>query len=173
VALHARALVRAYGRARCSTTMQQMRTIVTPPFLLPTSNCTTKVVIGAINIGVYPNDRAFFAAGGPVSATATQHILRLLRLDISAFNASSTTSPQQQVGRHQVLWPRVRGRVQRAIDETNSRSPLDNNGHCMHTTHLVHGTRLCRAATFFDYAKGTSTTIGMVPRASIATYKAW
>jgi hypothetical protein len=60
-----------------------------------------------------------------------------------------------------------------AIDETDSRSPLDNNGHCMHTTHLVHGTRLCRAAAFFDYAKGTSTTIGMVPRASIATYKAW
>jgi hypothetical protein len=43
----------------------------------------------------------------------------------------------------------------------------------MHTTHLIHGTRLCRAAAFFDYAKGTSTTIGMVPRASIATYKAW
>jgi hypothetical protein len=113
VALHARGLVHAYGRARCNTTMQQLRTIVTPPFLLPASNCTTKVVIGAINIGVYPNDRAFFAAGGPVSATATQHILRLLRLDISAFNASSTTSPQQQVGRHQVLWPRVRGRAQR------------------------------------------------------------
>ena len=35
------------------------------------------------------------------------------------------------------------------------------------------GTRLCHAAAFFDYAKDTSTTIGMAPWANIATYKAW
>ena len=152
---------------------QQLHTTLTPSFLrlsessglLQASGGATDVVIGLIDTGVYPKDRASFDADP--SLPPPPSTFRGRCVSTSAFNASAYCN-------NKLVGAKFFGLGYEAahggeVGETDSRSPLDTNGHGTHTSSTAAGSAVANAA-FFDYGKGTAT--GMAPRARIATYKA-
>ncbi|OEL23810.1 Subtilisin-like protease SBT1.4 [Dichanthelium oligosanthes] len=151
----------------------QLHTTLTPSFLglsesfglLPASNRGTDVVIGVIDTGVYPKDRASFAADP--SLPPPPSTFRGRCVSTPAFNASAYCNNKLVGAKFFTLgYEAAHGG---AIEETDSKSPLDTNGHGTHTSSTAAGSAVVDAA-FFDYAKGKA--IGMAPGARIAAYKA-
>lgn len=153
---------------------QQLHTTLTPSFLrlsdssglLQASGGATDVVVGVIDTGVYPKDRASFAADP--SLPPPPSTFRGRCVSTPAFNASAYCN-NKLVGAKFFGLGYEAAHGGGAVDETDSRSPLDTNGHGTHTSSTAAGSAVPNAA-FFDYAKGTA--IGMAPRARIAAYKA-
>ncbi|TKW41881.1 hypothetical protein SEVIR_1G346900v4 [Setaria viridis] len=151
----------------------QLHTTLTPSFLglsassglLPASGGATDVVIGIIDTGVYPKDRASFAADP--SLPPPPSTFRGRCVSTPAFNASAYCNNKLVGAKFFNLgYEAAHGGV---IEETESRSPLDTNGHGTHTSSTAAGSAVADAA-FFDYAKGKA--VGMAPGARIAAYKA-
>ncbi|KAJ1281311.1 hypothetical protein BS78_04G296500 [Paspalum vaginatum] len=152
---------------------QQLHTTLTPSFLglssssglLPASNGATDVVIGIIDTGVYPKDRASFAADP--SLPRPPSTFRGRCVSTPEFNASAYCNNKLVGAKFFGLgYEAAHGG---AVEETDSRSPLDTNGHGTHTSSTAAGSAVADAA-FFDYAKGRA--VGMAPGARIASYKA-
>jgi subtilisin family serine protease len=151
----------------------QLHTTLTPSFLglsesyglLPASGGATDVVIGLIDTGVYPKDRASFAADP--SLPPPPSTFRGRCVSTPAFNASAYCNNKLVGAKFFNLGYEAAHGV--AIDETESRSPLDTNGHGTHTSSTAASSAVADAA-FYDYAKGKA--VGMAPGARIAAYKA-
>ncbi|XBH64856.1 hypothetical protein VPH35_118545 [Triticum aestivum] len=128
------------------------------------SNGATDVVIGVIDTGVYPEDRASFAADPSLPPPPSK--FRGGCVSGPSFNGSALCN-NKLVGAkffHSGL-EAARGR---ALSE-DLESPLDTNGHGIHTASTAAGSAVADAA-FFDYARGNA--VGMAPGARIAVYKA-
>ncbi|CAN6163344.1 unnamed protein product [Urochloa humidicola] len=155
-------------------TMHQLHTTLSPSFLglsgssaagglLPASGGAKDVVIGFIDSGVYPKDRASFAA--PPSLPPPPPTFHGSCVSTSDFNASAYCNNKLvgakffSVGYEAMYGP---------LDDS-SRSPLDTGGHGTHLSSTAAGSAVMDAA-FFGYAKGKAT--GVAPGARIATYKA-
>ncbi|KAF8690062.1 hypothetical protein HU200_041423 [Digitaria exilis] len=156
--------------------MLQLHTTLTPTFLglsnssglLPASNGATDVVVGVIDTGVYPKDRASFAADP--SLPPPPKTFRGRCVSTPAFNASAYCNNKLVGAKFFNLGYESAAAAQGlAISETESISPLDTNGHGTHTSSTAAGSAVT-AAAFFDYAKGRD--VGMAPGARIAAYKA-
>jgi subtilisin family serine protease len=153
--------------------IRQLHTTLTPSFLrlsassglLPASNGATDVVIGVLDTGIYPEDRASFAAGR--SMTPPPRRFRGKCVSTPSFNASAYCN-NKLVGAkffHQGYEAAFGNR----LDETEDpRSPLDHNGHGTHTASTAAGSPVA-GASFYNYAKGKA--VGMAPGARIAAYK--
>ncbi|OEL32332.1 Subtilisin-like protease SBT1.4 [Dichanthelium oligosanthes] len=153
--------------------IQQLHTTLTPSFLrlsassglLPASNGATDVVIGVIDTGIYPEDRASFAADPSIPPPPSK--FRGTCVTTPSFNASEYCN-NKLVGAkffHEG-YEAVYGNW---LDETEDpRSPLDSNGHGTHTASTAAGSAVAGAA-FYNYAKGKA--VGMAPGARIAAYK--
>ncbi|XP_066319724.1 subtilisin-like protease SBT1.4 [Miscanthus floridulus] len=153
--------------------MHQLHTTQTPSFLqlsdpyglLPASNAAPDIVIGVIDTGVYPKDRASFAADP--SLPPPPRTFRGRCVSTPEFNASAYCNNKLVGAKFFSLgYEALNGGP---IHETESQSPLDTNGHGTHTASTAAGSAVEDAA-FFGYGKGTA--VGMAPRARIAAYKA-
>ncbi|KAL6911585.1 hypothetical protein ACP4OV_000390 [Aristida adscensionis] len=152
---------------------QQLHTTLTPSFLrlsassglLPASNGATDVVIGVIDSGIYPKDRASFAAQPSLPPPPGK--FRGSCVSTLAFNASAYCNNKLIGARFfSQGYEAANGR----LNETEeSKSPLDTNGHGTHTASTAAGAAGANAG-FFDYGKGTA--VGVAPGARIAAYKA-
>ncbi|PAN08561.1 hypothetical protein PAHAL_1G420600 [Panicum hallii] len=150
----------------------QLHTTQTPSFLglsessglLAASGGARDVVIGVIDTGVYPKDRASFA--GDPSLPPPPSTFRGRCVSTPAFNASAYCNNKLVGAKFFNLG--YQASHGGAIEETESRSPLDTNGHGTHTSSTAAGSAVADAA-FFDYAKGKA--VGMAPGARIAAYK--
>ncbi|CAN6279811.1 unnamed protein product [Urochloa humidicola] len=151
----------------------QLHTTLSPSFLglsassglLQASGGAANIVIGFIDTGVYPKDRASFAA--PPSLPPPPSTFLGSCVSAPDFNAS-TYCNNKLVGAKffKLGYEAARGR---AIEETESSSPLDTNGHGTHTSSTAAGSAVVDAA-FFNYARGKA--VGVAPAAHIAAYKA-
>ncbi|KAK1685126.1 hypothetical protein QYE76_045974 [Lolium multiflorum] len=150
----------------------QLHTTLTPSFLglsassglIPASNGATDVVIGVMDTGVYPIDRASFAAD-PTSLPPGK--FRGSCVSAPSFNASAYCNGKL-VGA-KAFYEGYELELGRPINETEElRSPLDTNGHGTHTAFTAAGSAVADAA-LYGYAKGK--TVGMAPGARIASYK--
>ncbi|CAN6239248.1 unnamed protein product [Urochloa humidicola] len=153
----------------------QLHTTMTPSFLglsessglLQASGGAKDVVIGLIDTGVYPKDRASFAADP--SLPPPPSTFRGRCVSTAAFNASAYCN-NKLVGAKFFNLGYEAAHGGGAIEETESRSPLDTSGHGTHTSSTAAGSAVADAA-FFDYAKGKA--VGMAPGSRIAAYKAF
>ncbi|KAL6635227.1 hypothetical protein ACP70R_027898 [Stipagrostis hirtigluma subsp. patula] len=153
--------------------MLQLHTTLTPSFLglsassglLPASNGATDVVIGVIDTGIYPKDRASFAADPSLGPPPSK--FRGSCVSTPSFNASEYCN-NKLIGAkffHQG-YEAAHGST---LDETEDpKSPLDSNGHGTHTASTAAGSAVVDAG-FFNYGKGKA--VGMAPGARIAAYK--
>ncbi|CAL4984961.1 unnamed protein product [Urochloa decumbens] len=153
----------------------QLHTTLTPSFLglsessglLPASGGAMDVVIGFIDSGVYPKDRASFAADP--SVPPPPRTFRGGCVSTPEFNASAYCN-NKLVGAKFFYLGYQAAHGGSAIEEAmESRSPLDTDGHGTHVSSTAAGSAVAGAA-FFDYAKGKA--VGMAPGARIAAYKA-
>ncbi|KAK3155446.1 hypothetical protein QOZ80_2BG0203400 [Eleusine coracana subsp. coracana] len=153
--------------------MLQPHTTLTPSFLglsdssglLPASSGAKDVVIGLIDSGVYPKNRASFVADPSLGQPPSK--FRGSCVTNPSFNASLYCN-NKLVGAKYFLdgYEAATG----PLDETQeSRSPLDTEGHGTHTASTAAGSA-APDASFFNYAKGRAT--GMAPGARITAYKA-
>ncbi|KAG2662007.1 hypothetical protein PVAP13_1KG514400, partial [Panicum virgatum] len=165
--------LRARGRARRNAPAAHHADAVVPrrlglsesSGLLPASGGATDVVIGLIDTGVYPKDRASFSADPSLPPPPSTFLSRCV--STPAFNASAYCNNKLVGAKFFNLgYQAAHGG---AIEETESRSPLDTNGHGTHTSSTAAGSAVAGAA-FFDYGKGQA--VGMAPGARIAAYKA-
>ncbi|CAO2146112.1 unnamed protein product [Urochloa humidicola] len=157
-------------------TTHQLDTTLSPSFLgltessglLQASGGAKDVVIGFIDTGVYPKDRASFASSPP-SLPPPPSTFRGGCVSTPDFNASVYCN-NKLVGAKFFYLGYEAAHGKGAIDEdTESRTPLDINGHGTATSSTAAGSAVADAA-FFDYAKGKA--VGMAPGARIAAYKA-
>ncbi|GJM87034.1 hypothetical protein PR202_ga02951 [Eleusine coracana subsp. coracana] len=154
--------------------MLQLHTTLTPSFLglsgsyglLPASNGAEDVVIGVIDTGIYPIDRASFAAADQyLSPPPTK--FRGSCVSTPAFNASAYCN-NKLVGAK--FFSEGYEAESGGFNETEeSKSPLDTHGHGTHTASTAAGSAVSGAA-FFNYGRGEA--VGMAPGARIAAYKA-
>ncbi|KQK01622.1 subtilisin-like protease SBT1.4 [Brachypodium distachyon] len=146
-------------------TMHERHTTLTPSFLglsessglLQASNGATNVVIGVIDTGIYPIDRASFAADPSLPPPP------------SKFNGSCVSTPSfngSAYCNNKLVGAKFFSKGQRFPPDD---SPLDTNGHGTHTASTAAGSAVAGAA-FFDYARGKA--VGVAPGARIAAYKA-
>lgn len=154
--------------------MQELHTTLSPSFLglssssglLPASNGATDVVIGIIDTGVYPIDRASFAADPslpPPPRTFRGGCVSTLEFNGSALcNGKLVGAKFFRAGREAL-------RGGRALGEKESMSPLDTEGHGTHLASTAAGSAAADAS-LFGYGKGRA--IGVAPGARIAVYKA-
>ncbi|KAL6911584.1 hypothetical protein ACP4OV_000389 [Aristida adscensionis] len=132
---------------------RRLHTTLSPSFLglsassglLPASNGATDVVIGVIDSGIYPKDRASFAAQ-PSLPPLPRGKFRGGCFFFQGYEAEN-------------------GRLNETVE---SKSPLDTNGHGTHTASTAAGSPGANAA-YFNYGRGTA--VGVAPGARIATYK--
>ncbi|XP_047063739.1 subtilisin-like protease SBT1.4 [Lolium rigidum] len=152
----------------------QLHTTLTPSFLglsawsglLPASNSATDVVIGVMDSGVYPIDRASFAAD-PSLPPLPPGKFRGSCVSAPSFNASAYCNGKL-VGA-KAFYEGYELDLGRPINETEeSRSPLDTNGHGTHTASTAAGSAVADVA-LYGYARGKA--VGMAPGARIASYK--
>ncbi|KAL6635230.1 hypothetical protein ACP70R_027901 [Stipagrostis hirtigluma subsp. patula] len=151
----------------------QLHTTLSPSFLglspsfglLPASNGATDMVIGVIDTGIYPKDRASFAADP------------LLPPPPSKFRGSCVSAPSFNASEYcnnKLIGAKFFHHGYEAahgipLDETEDpKSPLDINGHGTHTASTAAGSAVVDAS-FFNYGKGKA--VGMAPGARIAAYK--
>ncbi|KAI4982421.1 hypothetical protein ZWY2020_022913 [Hordeum vulgare] len=153
--------------------MQQLHTTLTPSFLglsassglLPASNGASDVVIGVLDTGVYPIDRAAFAADPSLPPPPGK--FRGACVSTPSFNASAYCNGKL-VGA-KVFYKGYEVNLGGPINETEeSKSPLDTVGHGTHTASTAAGSAVPDAA-FYGYARGNA--VGMAPGARIASYK--
>ncbi|XBH80645.1 hypothetical protein VPH35_106348 [Triticum aestivum] len=153
--------------------MQQLHTTLTPSFLglsassglLPASNGATDVVIGVLDTGVYPIDRAEFAAGPLLPPPPGK--FRGACVSAPSFNASAYCNGKL-VGA-KVFYVGYEVQLGGPINETEeSKSPLDTLGHGTHTASTAAGSAVPDAA-FYGYGRGNA--VGMAPGARVASYK--
>ncbi|CAL4967298.1 unnamed protein product [Urochloa decumbens] len=151
----------------------QLHTTQSPSFLglsessglLQASGGGANIVIGFIDSGVYPKDRASFTA--PPSLPPPPSTFHGSCVSAPDFNASAYCNNKLVGAKFFKLgYEAAHGS---AIEETESSSPLDTNGHGTHTASTAAGSAVVDAA-FFDYARGKA--VGMAPAAHIAAYKA-
>ncbi|CAL4885614.1 unnamed protein product [Urochloa decumbens] len=151
----------------------QLHTTLSPSFLglsessglLPVSGGGASVVIGVIDTGVYPKDRASFAAS--TSLPPPPRTFRGGCVSTPEFNASACCNNKLIGAKFFHLgYEAAHGGT---IEVTESMSPLDTSGHGTHTASTAAGSPVANAA-FFDYAKGKA--VGTAPGARIAAYKA-
>ncbi|CAO2143841.1 unnamed protein product [Urochloa humidicola] len=154
--------------------MHELYTTLSPSFLglsdssglLPASGGARDVVIGVIDGGVYPIDRASFAAD-PLLPPPPR-TFRGGCVSTPEFNASAYCNNKLVGAKFFVLgYEAARGALNSS--STESRSPLDANGHGTHVSSTAAGSGAV-GASYFGYANGTA--IGMAPGARIAAYKA-
>ncbi|XP_071681796.1 subtilisin-like protease SBT1.4 [Lolium perenne] len=152
----------------------QLHTTLTPSFLglssssglLPASNGATDVVIGVMDTGVYPIDRASFAADPSVPPLPPGKF-RGSCISAPSFNASAYCNGKL-VGA-KAFYEGYELELGRSMNEMEeSRSPLDTNGHGTHTASTAAGSAVADAA-LYGYARGKA--VGMAPGARIASYK--
>ncbi|CAO2148469.1 unnamed protein product [Urochloa humidicola] len=157
-------------------TAHQLCTTLSPSFLglsdsssgglLPASGGAKDVVIGVIDSGVYPIDRASFASDP--SLPPPPRTFRGGCVSTTDFNASAYCNNKLVGAKFFVLgYEAARGALNSS--STESRSPLDTNGHGTHVSSTAAGSAVARAS-FFGYARGTA--VGIAPGARIAAYKA-
>ncbi|CAO2040475.1 unnamed protein product [Urochloa humidicola] len=152
----------------------QLHTTLSPSFLglsessglLQASGGAASVVVGVIDTGVYPKDRASFAANP--SLPPPPSTFRGSCVSTPEFNASAYCN-NKLVGA-KFFYQGYEASLGHPINETKeSKSPLDTSGHGTHTASTVAGSAVADAA-YFNYAKGKA--VGMAPAARIAIYKA-
>uniref|UniRef100_A0A8R7QUQ8 Subtilisin-like protease n=1 Tax=Triticum urartu TaxID=4572 RepID=A0A8R7QUQ8_TRIUA len=153
--------------------MQQLHTTLTPSFLglsassglLPASNGASDVVIGVLDTGVYPIDRAAFAADPLLPPPPGK--FRGACVSAPSFNASAYCNGKL-VGA-KVFYVGYEVQLGGPINETEeSKSPLDTLGHGTHTASTAAGSAVPDAA-FYGYGRGNA--VGMAPGARVASYK--
>ncbi|CAL5034576.1 unnamed protein product [Urochloa decumbens] len=152
--------------------MYQLQTTLSPSFLglsqssglLPAASGGAKdIVIGFIDSGVYPMDRASFAASP--SLPPPPRTFRGGCVSTPEFNASAYCN-NKLVGAKFFYMGYEAAAQAVGVD---SRSPLDTAGHGTLMASTAAGSAVADAS-YFGYAKGTAT--GMAPGARIAAYKA-
>ncbi|GJN22459.1 hypothetical protein PR202_gb10020 [Eleusine coracana subsp. coracana] len=155
--------------------MLQLHTTLTPSFLglsgsyglVPESNGAEDVVIGVIDTGIYPIDRASFAAAADQYLPPPPPKFRGSCVSTPAFNASAYCN-NKLVGAK--FFSEGYEAESGGFNETEeSKSPLDTHGHGTHTASTAAGSAVPGAA-FFNYGRGEA--VGMAPGARIAAYKA-
>jgi subtilisin family serine protease len=143
--------------------IRQLHTTLTPSFLrlsassglLPASNGATNVVIGVIDTGIYPMDRAAFADDPSMPPPPTS--FRGSCVSTPSFNASAYCN-RKLVGA-KFFHEGYEAAYGKRLDETEDpRSPFDSNGHGTHTASTAAGSEVAGAA-FYNYAKGKA--VGM------------
>ncbi|CAL5056096.1 unnamed protein product [Urochloa decumbens] len=141
----------------------QLHTTQSPSFLglsassglLQASDGGANIVIGFIDSGVYPKDRASFTA--PPSLPPPPSTFRGSCVSAPDFNASAYCNNKLVGAKFFKLgYEAAHGSV---IEETESSSPLDTNGHGTHTASTAAGSAVVDAA-FFDYARGKAVGMG-------------
>ncbi|XP_062221800.1 subtilisin-like protease SBT1.4 [Phragmites australis] len=153
---------------------RQLHTTHTPAFLhlteasglLPAATgAASSVVVGVLDTGLYPVGRGSFAAAvglGPAPASFSGGCV-----STGSFNASFYCN-DKLIGA-KFFYQGYEAALGHLIDETTeSKSPLDTEGHGTHTASTAAGSPVIEAG-FFDYAKGQA--VGMAPGARIAAYK--
>ncbi|TVU28912.1 hypothetical protein EJB05_20450, partial [Eragrostis curvula] len=148
----------------------QLHTTMTPSFLrlsassglLRASRGATDVVVGVIDSGIYPVDRASFAAEPSLPPPPTR--FRGGCVSTPSFNASAYCN-NKLVGAKFFY----HGSEAAHGSSSDSRSALDDNGHGTHAASTAAGSAVSGAA-FYNYGKGNA--VGMAPGARIAAYKA-
>ncbi|TVU28779.1 hypothetical protein EJB05_20312, partial [Eragrostis curvula] len=146
------------------------QTTLTPSFLhlsassalLQESSGATDVVIGVIDSGIYPKDRASFAADPSLPPPPSK--FRGGCVSGASFNASAYCN-NKLVGAKFFY----KGHEAKIDWTEESKSPLDMNGHGTHAASTAAGSAVADAG-FYNYAKGKA--VGMAPGARIAAYKA-
>ncbi|TVU30820.1 hypothetical protein EJB05_22464, partial [Eragrostis curvula] len=132
--------------------------------LLPASEGAPDVVIGVIDSGVYPKDRASFAADPQLPAPPGS--FRGGCVSAPTFNATAYCNNKLMGAK--MFYKGYEAKMGRPLDDTE-KSPLDTNGHGTHTASTAAGSAV-PGASFFEYGKGRA--IGTAPSARIASYKA-
>ncbi|TVU30823.1 hypothetical protein EJB05_22467, partial [Eragrostis curvula] len=132
--------------------------------LLPASEGGPDVVIGVIDSGVYPKDRASFAVDPELPPRPGSFRGRCV--STPTFNASAYCN-DKLVGA-KMFYKGYEAKIGRPLD-ANEKSPLDTNGHGTQTASIAAGSAV-EGASFFGYGKGRA--IGTAPAARIAAYKA-
>ncbi|CAN6253066.1 unnamed protein product [Urochloa humidicola] len=152
----------------------QLHTTLSPSFLglsessglLQASKGAASVVIGVIDTGVYPKDRASFAATSTLPPPPST--FRGSCVSTPEFNASAYCN-NKLVGA-KFFYQGYEALIGRPIDWTKeSKSPLDTIGHGTQVASTAAGSAVVDAA-YFDYGRGKA--VGMAPAAHIAVYKA-
>ncbi|CAN6245879.1 unnamed protein product [Urochloa humidicola] len=152
----------------------QLHTTLSPSFLglsessglLQASGGAASVVIGVIDTGVYPEDRASFAANSTLPPPPST--FRGSCVSTPEFNASAYCN-NKLVGA-KFFYQGYEAALGHPIDETKeSKSPLDTIGHGTHMASTAAGSAVADAS-FFGYGKGKA--VGIAPAAHIAVYKA-
>ncbi|CAB4296818.1 unnamed protein product [Prunus armeniaca] len=151
----------------------ELHTTRTPEFLgitfarneaiFPTSDKISRVVIGLIDTGVWPEIKSYDDKGlGPVPKSWKGKCE-----EGTNFNSSSCN--RKLVGAR--FFPKgYEASMGQPIDErVESRSPRDDSGHGTHTSTTAAGSAV-PGASLFGYASGTAR--GMATQARVATYKA-
>ncbi|CAB4266238.1 unnamed protein product [Prunus armeniaca] len=151
----------------------ELHTTRTPEFLgitfarneaiFPTSDKISRVVIGLIDTGVWPEIKSYDDKGlGPVPKSWKGKCE-----EGPNFNSSSCN--RKLVGAR--FFPKgYEASMGQPIDErVESRSPRDDSGHGTHTSTTAAGSAV-PGASLFGYASGTAR--GMATQARVATYKA-
>ncbi|CAO2152364.1 unnamed protein product [Urochloa humidicola] len=154
-------------------TTYELHTTLSPSFLgltessglLQASGGAKDVVIGLIDTGVYPKDRASFAS--PPSLPPPPSTFHGGCVSTPDFNAS-TYCNNKLVGAKVFYLGYEAAYGKGGIEDTETRSPLDTNGHGTATLSTAAGSAVADVA-FFDYAKGKA--VGMAPGTRIAAYK--
>ncbi|CAN6274214.1 unnamed protein product [Urochloa humidicola] len=152
----------------------QLHTTLSPSFLglsessglLQASGGASSIVIGVIDTGVYPKDRASFAANSTLPPPPST--FRGSCISTPEFNASAYCN-NKLVGA-KIFYQGYEASLGHPMDETKeSKSPLDTNSHGTHTASTAAGSAVADAS-FYGYAYGKA--VGMAPAARIAVYKA-
>ncbi|XP_047082785.1 subtilisin-like protease SBT1.4 [Lolium rigidum] len=154
--------------------MQELHTTLSPSFLglssssglLPASNGASDVVIGVIDTGVYPVDRASFAADPSLPPPPRKFRGRCV--STPEFNGSAVCNGKI-VGAKFFRTGSQALRGGRALGAKDSMSPLDTEGHGTHLASTAAGSASADAS-LFGYGEGRA--VGVAPGARIAVYKA-
>ncbi|CAN6253067.1 unnamed protein product [Urochloa humidicola] len=151
----------------------QLHTTLSPSFLglsesfglLQASGGAPSVVIGVIDTGVYPKDRASFAANSTLPPPPST--FRGSCVSTPEFNASAYCNNKLIGAKFFYMgYEAAHGRLNETVE---SKSPLDTKGHGTHMASTAAGSAVADAS-YFNYGKGKA--IGMAPAAHIAVYKA-
>ncbi|CAO2040473.1 unnamed protein product [Urochloa humidicola] len=151
----------------------QLHTTLSPSFLglsesfglLQASGGAPSVVIGIIDTGVYPKDRASFAANSTLPPPPST--FRGSCVSTPEFNASAYCNNKLIGAKFFYMgYEAAHGRLNETVE---SKSPLDTKGHGTHMASTAAGSAVADAS-YFNYGKGKA--IGMAPAAHIAVYKA-
>ncbi|CAN6251297.1 unnamed protein product [Urochloa humidicola] len=135
-----------------------------PDLIRPRPSVASNVVIGVIDSGIYPKDRASFAADPSLPPVPSKFRGRCVTTP--SFNASAYCN-RKLVGAKSFYWGYA---AQHGELKPHDMSPLDTKGHGTHTASTAAGSAVKDAAFLGVFAKGEAT--GMAQGARIAVYKA-